>query len=236
MSCNRSRHYIQARFDADVPESFRPFYYEGAFGFPAHPVITDEEPGYIKMYNWGLIPGWVKDPAQADTIRRQTINARSDTIFEKPSFRSSIMVRRCLVIADGFFEWQEFGGKKYPYYVHLKNSEAFAIAGIWDGWTSGGEETRTFTLITTEANLLMARIHNTKKRMPALLRRDDEKVWLEKGLSRDEISAMLAPYDESLMEAYTVSKLVTSKQERNVPEVIKPFDYPELRGVKASFF
>jgi putative SOS response-associated peptidase YedK len=239
LSCGKDWKYVQTRFDVqfEEPAVYKPFFYEGAFDFPVHPVITDEEPGYISFLNWGLIPSWVKDPQQADVMRRQTINARSDTIFEKPSFRKPILSQRCLIIADGFFEWHDFGSKKYPYYIRMRDKEAFGIAGIWDRWVSGGTETRTFSLITTDANPLMAMVHNTKKRMPVILQRDDEKKWLDKGLSRDEIKSMLSPYEDRQMEAYTVSRLITSKdQDRNVAEVIAPHPYPELEASPKPLF
>lgn len=239
MSVAKDWKYIQTRFSAEFEkaDAFQPLYYQSAFNYPAHPVITEKEPGYIQMYNWGLIPSWVKDHAQADAIRKQTINARSDTIFTKPSYKSSIMDKRCIIIADGFFEWHEEGSKKYPYYITMRNKEAFAIAGIWDKWTRGSEDIRTFSLITTDANPLLAKIHNVKKRMPAILNRDDEKTWLDRKLDRENIGSLLRSYDENLMDAYTVSHLVTAKsKERNVTDVIAPFDYEELSQDQKKLF
>ncbi len=210
-------------------DAFEPFYYQAAFSMPAHPVITDESPNLIQMLEWGLIPHWVKSGEQANDIRKGTFNARSDSVFKKPSFRSSIMNKRCLVIADGFYEWKQVDHGKYPFYIRLKNKEPFSLAGIWDTWSSGQTTKSTFSIITTDANPMMARIHNTKKRMPVILRREDEKRWLEKGLTKEQIEEMLQPYDEKEMEAYPVSKSITTRGEKkNTPEAIAPFHYKEL--------
>lgn len=230
--------YLEKRFGAsfEAPDSYEPSHHRAAFSSPAHPVITDSEPGRIRLFEWGMIPRWAKDASQASEVRKGTYNAKAETVFQKPSFRSSIMERRCLVLADGFFEWQKVGSRKYPYYIRLKSKEAFAIAGIWDEWKAGGDTRNTFSVMTTEANPMMARIHNTKKRMPVMLRRKDEARWLEKGLAPDEIGAMLRPYADDEMEAHTVARLLTSRERRNVPEVIAPFEYEELGSVQKKLY
>lgn len=230
--------YLEKRFGAPFEDrvSYEPSYHRAAFSSPAHPVITDSEPGRIRFFEWGLIPRWAKDPEQAMGIRKGTFNAKAETVFQKPSFRSSIRERRCLVLADGFFEWQKVGPRKYPYYIRLRSKEAFAIAGIWDEWNSGGNVKNTFSVITTEANPMMARVHNTKKRMPVILRREDEARWLEKGLTPDQIGSMLKQFDENEMEAYMVSRLLTSRERKNVPEVIAPFEYDELRPAQKRLY
>jgi putative SOS response-associated peptidase YedK len=230
--------YLEQRFGASFenPADYEPTYHRAAFSGPAHPVITDEEPGRIKLLEWGLIPGWVKNAEQAEEVRKGTFNAKAETVFQKPSFKSSIKDKRCLVLADGFFEWQSAGMRKYPYYIRLKSKEAFAFAGIWAEWNSGKDAKTTFSIITTEANPMLEKIHNTKKRMPVILRPEDEKRWLEKGLKPEEISSMLRPYDENEMEAYTVSKLITSKEKKNVAEVIAPFEYKELIEAQKTLY
>lgn len=134
-------------------------------------MISNDKPDLIELYTWGLIPFWVKNLEAANKISERTLNARSETIFEKPSFRHSIMSKRCLIIADGFFEWQHENKKAYPYYIKLKGNETFGIAGIWDSWTNpeSKEEMRTFSVITTAANSLLEKVHNTRKRMPVIL-------------------------------------------------------------------
>jgi putative SOS response-associated peptidase YedK len=231
LSLWRDVRYLEQRFGArfDGGTGFEPSYYAAAFSMPAHPVITDREPDRIQLLEWGLIPHWAKSEEQATDIRKGTFNARSDTVFEKASFRSPIKDKRCLVLADGFYEWMHVDERKYPYYIRLKDHEAFAIAGIWDEWSMGGVSKITFSIITTDANPMMAQIHNTKKRMPVILRREDEKRWLEKALTPEQIKEMLQPYDENGMEAHTVSRLISTRGEKkNRPETIAPFRYKQL--------
>jgi len=154
-----------------------------------------------------------------------TLNARSESIFEKASFRKSILSRRCLVPADGFFEWQTVGTKKIPWYIKLKEQEILSFGGIWDLWRdSEGNPIVTYSIITTEANPLMAEIHNSKKRMPLILPAGEEKTWMEPSLTLEKIREMMVPFPESGMDAWTISKLVTTRgADTNTPEVKKPF-------------
>jgi putative SOS response-associated peptidase YedK len=224
---------LMKRFSVSFPEkeSFKRVYHVSSFETPKLPVITNDNPKQIQLFSWGLIPGWVKDKKTAEETRLKTMNARAESIFEKPSFRSAAEHNHCLVLTDGFFEWQEVQGKKYPYYIRLKSHEPFAMAGLWETWknTQTNEETRTYTVITTNANPLMELIHNTKKRMPVILSKNDEQIWLTT-YKKDEVESLLAPYDDNDMEAYTISRLITIKlRNPNVPEVLKPFTYPDLQ-------
>jgi putative SOS response-associated peptidase YedK len=195
------------------------------------PVITNEEPKQINLFDWGLIPFWVKDETSANQIREKTANARSETIFEKPSFRCSAQKKHCLVLADGFFEWRSFLGKNFPYFIYLKNNEPFAMAGLWDNWRNkrNGEVINSFTIITTRANPILEKIHNKKKRMPVILKEEDFKTWIDPDVSKEASMRLLAPFDEKLMRAHTISKLITSKNtDPNIPDVKKHFAYPSL--------
>ena len=225
--------YLEKRFQAkfEQPDLFEPIYHSSGFSAPHHPVIVNESLQSIRFFQWGLVPFWTKDESAAERIRTQTINAKAETIHEKPSFRSSIMTKRCLVLADGFYEWREEGNKKYPYYISLVSNDAFALAGIWDRWLNNrtGEMKETFSVITTRANSLLERIHNTRKRMPVMLRPEDEAKWLEKDLDETVIDGLLEPYDASQMQAHTVSRLISTKRANtNVPEVMKEFTYEGL--------
>jgi len=149
-----------------------------AFTFPQTPVITNNHIDKIQLFNWGLIPPWAKDI----TIRKNTLNARIETIHEKPSFKS-VLNKRCLVIADGFYEWQwldDKGKQKQKYELVLPNEEIFGFAGLWNAWVDKetGEIINTYTILTTQANELMSKIHNTKKRMPIIIKKGFEKDWL----------------------------------------------------------
>ena len=129
---------IEDRFGARfvVSHSFHPVYSVSAFTFPSLPVISNHDPDHITFMNWGLVPSWIKDSRSALNIREKTLNSRAETIFDKPSFKKSIQYKRCLVLADGFFEWRHVNNKAFPYYIKLKNGSPFAFAGIWDTWTS----------------------------------------------------------------------------------------------------
>jgi putative SOS response-associated peptidase YedK len=183
---------------------------------PTQPVATiiqsSEHGRVLDSFRWGLIPSWAKDPS----IGNKMINARAETLAEKPSFKTALLRRRCLIPADGFYEWKKEGegkgAKKQPMRIHLKSGEPFALAGLWDEWISpDGSPLRTCTIITTSPNPLMSPIHN---RMPAILRRDDEADWLDMAANdRDDIPfllKMLGSYPEEEMAAHPVSTSVNS--------------------------
>jgi putative SOS response-associated peptidase YedK len=235
VSISKEIEALEKRFKAEANNraDFRPVYYASAFANPKLPVITQADPAVIGFYEWGLIPFWVKDEESARKLRINTVNAKAETLAEKPSFRQSLRNRRCLVLADGFFEFQEVNGKKYPWFIRLKNQQLFAFAGLTDTWTDRqtGEIKETFTIITVEANPLLSRIHNRKKRMPAILTPDMEPEWLKGNIEQSKAVQLLQPFDESKMEAWTVSKLlVTRGANANVPAVAERFEYAELAG------
>ncbi len=165
-------------------------------------VITGEKPHRLSYYRWGLIPPWAKDIS----IGNKMINARAETITEKPSFRIPLFSKRCLVPSDGFYEWKQ-DELKQPYRIFVKNNPVFSMAGLWERWKSPeGEVVESFNIITTEANSFMKPIHN---RMPVILRPESERKWLESKDSH-EILGLLSAYPPELMDAYPVSKLVNS--------------------------
>ena len=169
-------------------------------------VITDENPHELQLFRWGLIPSWAKE----SSIGYKMINAKSETVFEKPSFRNLIKKRRCLVISDGFYEWKPLEGKqKQPYRIGLKGDELFAYAGLWDTWLDkdSGELVPSFTVITTRANDLVLPIHD---RMPVILHREDEKKWLQHDLAKEAIDSLLDTFPSMEMKAYPVSTRVNS--------------------------
>ena len=228
ISLSKDRRVIERRFDASfVDPVFENIYHVSAFSYPNLPVISNEDPSNIQLFSWGLIPFWVKDEGTALKIRGQTLNAKAETITVKASFRHLIKNRRCFVLADGFYEWQHVKNTRYPYYIHLKDHQLFAFAGIWDIWTNKetAETLKTFSIITTQANDLLSKIHNTKRRMPVILRPEDERRWLSK-VSLEEALGLLTQYDDKEMEAHTVSKLITTRGvPTNVPGVMSPYRY-----------
>ncbi|NLM37693.1 MAG: SOS response-associated peptidase [Firmicutes bacterium] len=227
-----NRYQLKEGFDWEVVAGpWTPRYYVSGFEFPKMPVLTNEAPNRLQFLTWGLVPFWVKTPEQAAQIRGKTLNARAETVLEKPAFRQAVQRRRCLVPADGFYEWRAVGGKKYPYYIFLKDRTVFSFAGIWEEWAdpATGELIRTYSILTTEANPLLAKIHNTKKRMPVILPRKRERAWLSAGLSMNELLSFLQPFPAAQMEAYTIGRLITARAaNRNCPEVQAPFVYREL--------
>jgi putative SOS response-associated peptidase YedK len=168
-------------------------------------VVGDDGQRYMKMMKWGLIPSWAKDPA----IGNRMINARVETIAEKPSFRAALKKRRCLIPADGFYEWQKLGKIKQPVRIMLKSREPFGFAGLWEHWTSPDkEEILSCTIITTEANELLKQVHD---RMPVILTRESESQWLDrKNDTPEKLLPLLKQYPSEQMEYYPVSRQVNS--------------------------
>jgi putative SOS response-associated peptidase YedK len=169
------------------------------------PVVVRNSPNRVALMQWGLVPFFAKEPRTS----YKTINARAETVSTAPTFRRPFRTRRCLVPASGFYEWKQTEHGKVPHYIRLKNHDLFAFAGLYDIWQDGaGNELTTYTIITTTPNSLMAPIHH---RMPVLLRREDEDVWLDKAVQDVEsLLALLRPYPADEMEAYPVSKAVNN--------------------------
>lgn len=174
---------------------------------PSQAVLGIRDGGGMRetaFFKWGLVPGWAKD----SSIGNKLINARSETVTEKPSFREAFRHRRCLIPADGFFEWSRRGDKKLPFYFHLKDGEPFAIAGLWESWEGGDEPLETCTLLTTEANPLLAPYHD---RMPVIVRSEDYGVWLDVDTyCPDLLKPLLRPFSHDEMVAYAVSPIVNN--------------------------
>ncbi len=227
---------IENRFDARFRDKtvFKPVYHGSGFSFMQWAVITMEKPEEISLFHWGLIPFWTKTGVDAKKIRQLTLNAQGETVFEKPSFKYSVVTKRCLVLSSGFFEWQHKGSYKYPFFIYPKDIPLMAMGGLYSEWSDKetGEVLNTFTIITTPANGLMETIHNTKKRMPLIFKIEDEKKWLKPELNKDDIIHLIKPLDDNLMTAHTVSRIISSPNaERNTPDIQNPYVYPELNSL-----
>jgi putative SOS response-associated peptidase YedK len=187
---------------------------------PSQPVavIANNQRDELDFFVWGLIPSWAKDPSIGDRM----INARAETLAEKPSFRSAFRRRRCLIPATGFFEWQQVPGQKskQPMHIRLQSGAPFAFAGLWESWSSpDGSLVLSCTIITTQPNELMAPIHN---RMPVILPAAAYDAWLDPGEPpASTLSALLKPYPAGEMTAYPVSTLVNSPA-NDLPGTIQP--------------
>jgi putative SOS response-associated peptidase YedK len=181
-----------------------------------HPVVLQEKGNTIVPMRWGLIPSWAKDSA----IGHRLINARAETLSERPAFRHLLESHRCLVPASGFFEWKKGGNRKVPYYIRLRNAPLFAFAGLCDTWKSpDGSVILSYTIITTRPNELVSQVHD---RMPAILLPEYEERWVAQApLSPDDVARQLAPYPAGAMEMYRVSDRVNVPG-NDTPDVIEP--------------
>ncbi len=233
-SLSKKAQEVATRFSAQAEIEFEPIFYASAFTFPSWPIISEEEPNKISMFRWGLIPHWVKDELQAKEIRAMTLNAKSETVFEKPAFKFSIRKKRCLVISTGFYEWRDYQKKKYPYFIRMKRTKLFAMAGIYSSWNDKvtGEIVKSFSILTTQSNPLLTKIHNLKERMPVILPPESEREWLNNELTDEQIRSFFPAIDDRLLEAHTISRLITSRVKNpNTPEVQEEFDYAELEKI-----
>ena len=208
---------LRAAFDGlSVPDQIQPRFNIA----PTQPVAVVPNDGKYQLdyYVWGLIPSWSKDPA----IGNRMINARAETLAEKPSYRAAFRRRRCLILADGFYEWrQEVDSRsKTPMYIKLTTGKPFAFAGLWENWNSpDGSQILSCTIITTEPNSLMQSIHN---RMPVILPKESYSEWLEPHeIEPASLQKLLVPYPAEQMMAYPVSKQVNSPDNDN-SRIIEP--------------
>jgi putative SOS response-associated peptidase YedK len=177
-------------------------------------------PGVLEpvLMQWGLVPSWSQDAKGGARM----INARADSVAGRPAYRSAIKRRRCLVPASGFYEWQKQGKGKQPHYIRVRGGGLFAFAGLWELWTGGGESAlETFTVITTDANALVAPLH---ERMPAILKPESYKLWTDPTVqSAERLTPLLAPYDAEAMESWPVGPHVNAAV-HDVPECIRPLE------------
>ena len=203
---------IKIRWNLQGDFSFEPRY--NIAPSQSVPVIIQGGRGFdAKLMKWGLVPSWSKDPS----VGNRMINARAETLLEKPSFRDLVERRRCVIPADGFYEWRRDDDRKVPVWFHLKSREPFVFAGLWDSWRHPkvGDALHSFTIITTEPNALMSPIHN---RMPVICDEATGREWLERNHGPQSI---LRPWPAELMQAHDVSNFVNAP-ENDTPECIKP--------------
>jgi putative SOS response-associated peptidase YedK len=199
---------LGSRYGVNVGEEIEPNY--NAAPTQIMPVVTTDG---IELMRWGLIPKWARD----EKIGYKLFNARSETLFEKPIWKTAVTRHRCLVPANGFYEWQKRDDGKQPYYIHPKTELTFSFAGVWETWKHDGQERQTYSILTTEPNREMSPIHN---RMPVILYREDESQWLNAD-SREEIEVLLNPYQDNGLEMFEVSKEINLVK-NNAAELILP--------------
>jgi putative SOS response-associated peptidase YedK len=224
-SLTREEKRLTALYYASLKEPYEPNYnlaptQEGL-------VITSDEPGLIQPMHFGLVPYW----AENTKLNISTLNARSEEVLEKKTFAPLIQKHKtCLVLADGFYEWDRKSGKPLPYRFILKDRDLFAFAGLWSQWKSkdGSQIYRSFTIMTTQANQVVGKVHDPKFRMPVILNRFQEEFWLSKNVSPTDLLSLCQPYPDKLMEAYRVSTDINATVVKGVinnkPELMLPIN------------
>ncbi|MBE0673496.1 MAG: SOS response-associated peptidase [Bacteroidales bacterium] len=228
VNVNIVKEEMESRYGRDFidHEKYRPSYYYHAFSLPELPVV---KAGSIELMRWGLIPSWVRDMTHASEVRMKTFNARSETLDSKPSFIESYQSKRCVIPVSGFYEWQQAGLNKIPWYIKSASDTILSLAGLWNDWTNNvtGEVIATFTIVTTEANEKMASIHNTARRMPLVLEGEAAGRWLSESTGNDELKSIARPCRSDYLDAWTIGPLISSrKADRNTPDILKPYSYP----------
>ncbi|NQU51090.1 MAG: SOS response-associated peptidase [Bacteroidetes bacterium] len=234
----RARRYNNEEWTQMLIDQFRPFLENEYFhvsGFEHPELLIYTKNSFDKPIKavWGLIPFWVKNSEQQLKTWNNTINARGETIFEKPSFRSSAKSKRCLIYIDGFFEHHYFNGESYPFFVQKEDKEPLIFGGLWDEWVNNesGELITSCTIITTKANALMSKIHNNPRlkesRMPLILKEKDEDEWLNGDLK--DANNLIVPASDIHLKAHTVRKLRGNNSVGNSPKAVEEYIYPVLK-------
>jgi len=177
-------------------------------------VQAEGSPWQFEKLRWGLIPSWSKDKA----IGARLINARAETVAEKPAFRSAFRQRRCLILADGFFEWQKQAKGKQPFYFRQPSGQSFAFAGLWESWKDEEKVIHSCTILTTDANHLMTSVHN---RMPVIIHPADYETWIAPTTTPDVLHSLLQPIADDFLESYPVSPVVNTPK-NDAPACIEP--------------
>lgn len=205
---------LTERFDIEeAPSSIIPSYNIAPTQHVAT-VLSENGKRKLEMLHWGLIPSWADDPE----IGNRMINARAETVAEKPSYRKAFKKSRCLILADGFYEWQKTDSGKQPFHIRMQDGAPFAFAGLWEIWDKG-DGLRSCTIITTDANDLVGEVHN---RMPVILHPEDYAMWLDPDFDeREPLTTLLKPFPAEAMETYMVSRRV-NKPSNNEPGVMEP--------------
>ena len=191
----------------DEPGAYHPYFHVSGFNHPILPFVTNERPDVIDHLQWGLIPHWVKNVDDAAEIADKTLNARSDTMFEKPSFRDAAKGRRGLLPVSGFVEWRHEDSVKQPYLITHRDATLFTLGCLWSTWTNKdtGEMHRSFSIITTDANKLLSYVHNSKLRMPVVIEPEERQQWLST-TERSEVERLVRPLQDGLLQARPITR------------------------------
>ncbi len=218
---------IEKRFKVEVPPNYQPHY--NAAPSQILSVITNERPEGISFFQWGLIPSWAKDMK----IGSKLINARAESIAEKPVFRNAFRKRRCLVIADGYYEWHKISKtSKMPYRITIDTNRLFSFAGLWEIYHNENDSPiHSFTIITTKANEIISTLHD---RMPVILSPEAERLWLDPRTPEKDLHSILQPLEAEKVKYYPVSPLVNSVA-NNDPRLIEETPATDQHGNLSLF-
>jgi len=220
-----------------IPFTDLPIHHASGFQHPKLLIYTDEQPERPTVAIWGLVPFWVKDSVQQKKLWNNTLNARGETIFEKPSFRTSARNNRCIIYIDGFYEHHHYNKATFPFYIFRKDGGPLALAGLWSEWVDkdSGEILKTFSIVTTVGNPLLEKIHNNPRikgpRMPLILPDELEDKWLNPVNDELDIKAiqeLIQSYPAEELDYYTVGRLRGKEYAGNIPEINSPVTYEEL--------
>lgn len=212
---------LSKKYGKKIPKGMdeKPIYFASGFNFSAWRIVTQEES--LETMHWGLIPAWFKGSDYTE-IAAKTLNARIETVDEKASFKNLLQRQECIVPSSGFFEWQTIGKEKIPYFIYPAKGEIFSLAGLFDQWQDpvSGKIKKTFTVLTCPANELMAEIHNSKKRMPVILKSEQEINWLQ---GRLDLEILQNPVDSIFIKAHEINRKIIGSKKANSPEILLPF-------------
>jgi len=217
---------------------WKSYYAVSGFAHPHILVFTNEAPHTPQLFEWGLIPSWVKTKKDAMDISNKTLNCRSESMFEKPSFKPSAMHRRCLIYVDGFYEHHHLKSKTYPFHISANDDSPLVFGGLWNEWLDKetSEIIKTVTIVTCEGNEAMKIIHNNPKadgpRMPFIIPKELQDYWLDSNtVGEEELQEFIKPYPSDLLQYHTVQKLLGKAALGNVPEAEQEYIYEELRSL-----
>jgi putative SOS response-associated peptidase YedK len=211
-------------------------HHASGFSHPSMFIYTQEEPSTPRIATWGLVPEWTVDENSKSTIWNKTLNARGETIFEKPSFKESAMAKRCLIYLEGFYEHHHKNGTTFPFYIRHKEKDLFAVAGLYAEWVNpkNNELLTTFSVVTGKANAEMTRIHNNPKlkepRMPLILDEDSQELWLQDSALEEAISNLIKPYPDNKLVAHSVASIRGTKSSGNISEATNEVRYAVLES------
>lgn len=218
---------------------FPAYYHVSGFVHPPLMVFTNQQPLVPQAFTWGLIPAWSKNAVEPKKLWHNTLNARAESIFEKPAFKQSAIHKRCIIYLDAFYEHRHLNKKKIPYRITMNDQSPMAIAGLWEEWQdkTSGEKLQTVSIVTTEANALMQKIHNNAgaegPRMPVILPKEKQDEWLidcHNQTDEEHLKSLLIPFDENALTAYPVAKLRGKEAIGNTIEVEKEVKYAEIEN------